>query len=151
MTTSTVVEQYETKQGEVWGHQIRVVSYRLSDKFICLIENLDVGAAICRVSADTRMDALQLCLSKAMELVGKTAPPRSLIDAMPGAEFSPVVFIDRIVMEIEGLPVAYTVVEFNELSPRERMTHIMSGNITFYAPSGETIAPGEAIELLRVA
>lgn len=148
MAMSTIVENYEAKQGEVWGHQIRVVTYRLSDKYVCLIENLDVGAAICRASGPSKMDALQKGLSLAKELVAASAPPRAVIDAI-APPTSQAVHIDRIVMEVDGLPVAYTVEEFNQMPVADRMRNIMGGCVTFFTPEGEAVPPAEAIELLR--
>ncbi len=150
MTISTLVEQYEAKEGQVWGHQIRVISYKLSSKFVCLIENLDVGAAICRVSGPTKMDAIRDGLSQAMFLMTATVPRAPdasyavVTEAQPAEEH-----IDRILMDVDGLPVAYTVEEFNAMTTTQRMHHILNGSVSFFTASGDPITPEHAIEILR--
>jgi hypothetical protein len=140
---ATRIEEYESLAGKVGGHRVAVVTYRLGGKYICIIEGQDVGAAICRVCGETKTDALTAGLSEAERLI---KPIPDVPDLVKDAS---VVYLDRIVMQLGGESVPFTIKEFMSVSLGERMKLIVGGKLTFLDPSGGVIPVGEAIELLR--
>jgi hypothetical protein len=147
---SSIVENYEVHTGLVWKHEIKVVTYQLGIKWICIIESLDVGAAISRISASDRMLAMRLAFSEAK---AKIAPDEPLLCEEPVQDIRPedqgAVEIREIVMEINGSKTSFTMSEFMSLPIQERMQKIMSGALTFVADTGDSIPSGQAIEIMR--
>jgi len=70
-------EHYHVETGEIAGVKVSVTSYGIDDRFYCHVANVDPGATIARVEADTREEAVALALQKAKDrLAGTTAQPR---------------------------------------------------------------------------
>src|SRR3954465_11933720 len=63
----TLVSDHERKIAVVAEHTVMVTSYRLGDKFVCCIDNIEPGAAICRTSARTKRESLAKALGEAAE------------------------------------------------------------------------------------
>ena len=65
-------EQYNERQVEVGGWQVRLTSYRLGGEFHCKADNVSPGAWLARATAPTREDAERQALERARELLLKT-------------------------------------------------------------------------------
>ncbi len=139
----TRIQEFETLQENLGGHGVRVVTYLLGGRYVCIIESIDPGAAICRVSAQSKLEAIRVGLAQAEQNI---VP---MPDSLPRADVVCETHIDRIVMEISGAQVSFTIQEFLALSLQDRMKHIFSGKLLFLDGHGLAIPVGEAIELLR--
>ncbi len=143
MSEQTLVANYATRDLDVRGRGIKLITYRLGDKYVCIIESHNPGATVCRVSRETIREAVETALREANERIlpavkGKTPTGRAT-------------HINRIVMLINGEEVSFHVHEFLALPLAERMQYIFSGNLTFLDPDGIQIGAGEAMEYLRAA
>ena len=65
-------QQYQERNIELNGWPVRLVSYRIGNKFVCQADNVSPGACLARFSALTADEAEQQAISKAKHLLGKT-------------------------------------------------------------------------------
>jgi hypothetical protein len=65
-------EEYNSRIESEGAWRLRVTSYRLGEKYICTVDNVDPGATLARIEGATREDAESQALSKARHMVGKT-------------------------------------------------------------------------------
>ena len=65
-------EEYRTRLEEAGEWKLRVTSYRLGNKYICTVDNVDPGANLARGEGATREESESGALSKARHMVGKT-------------------------------------------------------------------------------
>jgi hypothetical protein len=69
---TTETQNFQERQLEVNGWQVRLTSYRVGDKYVCQADNVSPGACLARFSAATLEEAESQALSKAKHLLGKT-------------------------------------------------------------------------------
>lgn len=126
------------------GYEVNVISYRLGDRYVCGIDNIDPGATICRATGGTRRVAMEKALSQAAlnlrEHTYLAVPEQS----------NQVQALDKLVLQ-DDPPHTYGVSDFLQLPLAERMNQILSGNLAFYDPFGQQIPSGEAMRLLKQA
>ena len=65
-------QQYQERNIELNGWPVRLVSYRIGNKFVCQADNVSPGACLARFSAPTAEEAESQAISKARHLLGKT-------------------------------------------------------------------------------
>ena len=63
---------FQERQVEVDGWQVKLTSYRVGEQYICQADNVSPGACLARFSAATPEEAESQALSKARHLLGKT-------------------------------------------------------------------------------
>ena len=65
-------EEYTERQEAIDGWKVHIVTYRIGDRFYCIIDNVDPGARFARAEGDTREDAERVALEKARKYLGQT-------------------------------------------------------------------------------
>jgi hypothetical protein len=65
-------ELYQRREAELAGWQVGIASYRIGDRFICEIDNVNPGARLSRSEAPTREDAEQQALASAQRRLERT-------------------------------------------------------------------------------
>lgn len=65
-------EQYRERREKAPPFEIRVVSYRLGERWHCKIDNVDPGANIARAEGGTREQAEEAALAKAKDSLSRT-------------------------------------------------------------------------------
>ena len=68
MKAEDYTERHETMEG--WP--IHIVTYRIGDKYYCVIDNVDPGARFARAEGGTRDDVERVALEKAKKYLGQT-------------------------------------------------------------------------------
>ena len=124
---------------------LQIIAYRLGEKFVCIVNNVDPGATICRVSAPTRDRALREGLHQANVLLSQTV----ILDAPKAGENY--TQLSRIVFQDAGKRVDLTVAKFLELPIQTRMEHILSGNPGYFDIDDRPVPAGDAMKLLHKA
>ncbi len=69
MMLNSVEHRAETR--DVQGWKVKLVSYKIGEKYYCHIDNVDPGATIARADGVTRNEAVQNALKKATARLGK--------------------------------------------------------------------------------
>jgi len=143
-TVSTLIEDYVEFQRGIGRWKIQIVAYHLGDKHICIVNNLDPGATICRVSAGTRKEALRKGLTEANNLLARTAylePPKArepaklaLIEYLDGADSA-----------------SFEVDTFLQLPMDYRVKCLSEGKLLFRDSHGDLMASGDAMRCLNEA
>ena len=72
-------EGYKRRTDRLDGWPIGVTTYRLGDKFICMIDNVDPGATIARIEAATAEDAEREARARARDRLSSTARQRETL------------------------------------------------------------------------
>lgn len=72
MSETLKPEQYQSRVENAGDWKLRVTSYKLGDKYICKVDNVDPGATLARSEGKTRQEAESAALDKARHMVGKT-------------------------------------------------------------------------------
>lgn len=72
MAKTVKPEEYQKRIEQEGRWKLQVISYRLGERYICTVDNVDPGATLARVEGSTRGEAEAAALSKARHLVGKT-------------------------------------------------------------------------------
>ena len=74
MTTNRVVhaDQYQRRREQVAGGDVRIASYKLGNRFVCEVDNVDPAARLARADGATRVEAEARALEKAAKLRRKT-------------------------------------------------------------------------------
>jgi hypothetical protein len=65
-------ELYQRRQADLAGWEIGISSYRIGDRFICEIDNVDPGARLAKGEGATREDAEQQALTIAKRRLERT-------------------------------------------------------------------------------
>jgi hypothetical protein len=65
-------EDYTERRETIDTWPIRIVTYRIGDKYYCTIDNVDPGARFARAEGATREDAERVALEKAKKYLGQT-------------------------------------------------------------------------------
>lgn len=65
-------EAYQRRRQELAGWPVGIVSYRLGERFICEVDNVDPGARVARAEGATREDAERAALTTAERRLGRT-------------------------------------------------------------------------------
>ena len=65
-------EGYREQTIALNGWQIRLISYKLGEQFICTADNVSPGAWLARTKAASRREAEQQALDKARKLLART-------------------------------------------------------------------------------
>jgi len=72
-------EGYRRRLTQLEGFPIGVTTYKLADRHVCLIDNVDPGATIANVSAPTAEEAERDALARARPLLVGTARRRETL------------------------------------------------------------------------
>ena len=65
-------EDYQRRRQELAGWPVGIVSYKLGDRFICEIDNVNPGARVDRAEGATREEAERAALESAERRLGRT-------------------------------------------------------------------------------
>jgi hypothetical protein len=65
-------ENYQRRRQELAGWPVGIVSYKLGDRFICEIDNVNPGARVARAEGDTREEAERAAIESAERSLGRT-------------------------------------------------------------------------------
>ena len=72
MSEALKPEEYRSRVEDAGEWKLRVTSYRLGQRYICTVDNVDPGANLARCEGATREESEAEALSKARHMVGKT-------------------------------------------------------------------------------
>ncbi|MBI4483865.1 MAG: hypothetical protein HY652_13385 [Acidobacteria bacterium] len=65
-------ENYSQRQEQVGPWKINIISYKLGDKYLCTVDNVQPGANLARGEGATKEEAERVTVSKAKEMLSKT-------------------------------------------------------------------------------
>jgi hypothetical protein len=65
-------ENYQRRRQELAGWPVSTVSYKLGDRFICEIDNVNPGARVARAEGSTREEAERAAIEAAERRLGRT-------------------------------------------------------------------------------
>jgi hypothetical protein len=65
-------EDYQRRRQELAGWPVGIVSYKLGDRFICEIDNVNPGARVARAEGATREEAERGAITAAERRLGRT-------------------------------------------------------------------------------
>jgi hypothetical protein len=65
-------EDYRSRIESAGAWKLRVTSYKLADKYICTVDNVDPGATVARGEGTSREEAESRALAEARNRVEKT-------------------------------------------------------------------------------
>jgi hypothetical protein len=65
-------EDYQRRRQELAGWPVGIVSYKLGDRFICEIDNVNPGARVARAEGATREEAERAAMDSAERRLGRT-------------------------------------------------------------------------------
>jgi hypothetical protein len=65
-------EAYQRRRQELAGWPVGIVSYRLGERLICEVDNVDPGARVARAEGAAREDAEREALTTAQRRLGRT-------------------------------------------------------------------------------
>ena len=65
-------EDYQRRRQELAGWPVGIVSYKLGDRFVCEIDNVDPGARVARAEGATREEAERAAIETAERRLGRT-------------------------------------------------------------------------------
>jgi len=65
-------EQYQRRRQELAGWPVAIVSYKLGDRFICEIDNVNPGARVARAEGATRDEAERAAMETAERRLRRT-------------------------------------------------------------------------------
>jgi hypothetical protein len=65
-------EDYQRRRQELAGWPVGIVSYKLGDRFICEIDNVNPGARVARAEGATRAEAERAAMESAERRLGRT-------------------------------------------------------------------------------
>ncbi len=142
---ATLIEEYHEKTIKIAVWTLQIITYRLDSKYVCIVNNPDPGATICRVCEATREGAQRLALERANEHLSRTV---NLDVYKPDSNAYQ---LARISNTQGDPPRDYTVSEFMEVPMGDRMNYILSGSLVFYGARDELIPSGAAMKLLHEA
>ena len=140
----TIVKDYDRKTAIIDDHSVTITSYALGERYVCGIDNVEPGAAICRATGITREIAMAKALQQAVAHLRehRYQPVPKAVSSAP--ELAKLV--------LTGDPeVNFSVSDFLSLPMSDRMGHVLSGRLKYLDPQGASLASGEAIRLLKQA
>jgi hypothetical protein len=138
---TTLIDQYEEHIREVAGWKLQIAAYRLGDKYVCVVSNVDPGATICRVCAPTREEALR----RGLEDAGSRLAQMEISDAGPHKQEP------KVLTTLKFKGSAYTVGEFIALPLQSRMEFILSGELVYLDGNGAVLQAPDAMKQLHHA
>ncbi|HEY3783187.1 MAG TPA: hypothetical protein VGL56_19075 [Fimbriimonadaceae bacterium] len=141
---TSVIEEYEEYQRPLGLTTIQIISYRLGEKHVCIVNNLDPGATICRVVGFSRLDALKRGLLQANELLSVT-PFTTATPPVKVACLSLIEYTDG------GEHACYSVETFLRMPIEFRTQSLMQNKLVFRDPEGEELPSGMALKYLSQA
>jgi hypothetical protein len=65
-------ENYQRRRQELAGWPVGIVSYKLGDRFVCEIDNVNPGARVARADGATRDEAERAAIETAERRLGRT-------------------------------------------------------------------------------
>jgi hypothetical protein len=65
-------DDYQRRRQELAGWPVGIVSYKLGDRFICEIDNVNPGARVARAEGATREEAERAAIATAERRLGRT-------------------------------------------------------------------------------
>jgi hypothetical protein len=65
-------EDYQRRRQELAGWPVGIVSYKLGERFICEIDNVNPGARVARAEGATREEAERAAIESAERRLGRT-------------------------------------------------------------------------------
>jgi hypothetical protein len=65
-------EEYNERRDVIDGWPVHIVTYRIGDRYYCVIDNVDPGARFARAEGATREDVERVALEKAKKYLGQT-------------------------------------------------------------------------------
>jgi hypothetical protein len=133
------IRSYEECMVEVGSSKLQLISYNFYNKFVCIVNNLDPGATICRVSGSTRQEAVDLGLAQAEQKVGASLNAEVKPKPLPPNGITSNSCLVRIEYADEDKITKYTVDAFLDLSIQKRMELILSGCLTFISDEEEVV------------
>lgn len=141
------MENYEEHFRDVADWRVQIVAYALNGKHVCIINNTDPQATLCRVTAPSRVGALDLALREARVRLEQTpvttVAPRSTIDES--------LTLSRLEYRDDGAARTYQVSDFMGLPVTDRMRMVLSGRLAFIGSDGSNVPPDVAMRLLGKA
>jgi hypothetical protein len=72
MAETVRAENYISRQEELAGWKVGIVSYKLGDRWYCEIDNVSPGARLTRRDGPTREEAEKQALDRAREMLQRT-------------------------------------------------------------------------------
>jgi len=141
---TTLIEEYEVKTIKILTWSLQVITYKLDTKYVCIVNNTDPGATICRMTDTTRQGVQRKALEHANSHLSSTV----VLDVYV-PEKGPQ--LDRIMLMVDVPPVTFSINEFLAMPITDRMNHILGGNLVFYGTGDELIPAGSAMKLLSEA
>lgn len=66
------VEEYSSRYEEVGRWRINVVSYKLGDRYVCWVNNVEPGANLCKAEGETKNQAEERAIEKASQMLSRT-------------------------------------------------------------------------------
>jgi hypothetical protein len=144
MSFSSLIEEYEEYERPLRHWVVRIIAYKLGEKYICIVNNVDPGATISRVSAKTRLDALKSGLQQANTLLTNT-PMLSVPAACKPRCLASIEYTNGNGNE------SYPIDEFLQLPLEFRTQSLVQNKLVFRDPAGEELPRGEALQLLSAA
>lgn len=146
MTKNLLMEHYEAHERQLARWKVQIIAYLLGDKYVCIVNNLDPNATICRVSADSRRNAMERAIREANASLARTAIVEVPLWTAPSAEQA------LVRLDFGGdAPLSYGVPEFVALPMGERMRMILSGSLAFIGADGAALPSDVAMRLLGTA
>ena len=70
---------YKRRTEQLDGWPIGITSYKLGEKYVCMIDNVDPGATIARIEAATAEDAEREARARARDRLSSTARQRETL------------------------------------------------------------------------
>lgn len=144
---ATLLENYEEYTREIGVWQLQIIAYQLGHKYVCIINNLDPGATICRVSAPTRCEALKRALEEANARLSQV----EISDILPAQEPPKEQTLSRLEYQTADRSESYSVAEFLALPVGTRMELILSGSLLYRDAGNGLIRSETAMRLLGQA
>ncbi len=141
---STIIDGLQESTVAVSQWTLRITSYRCGDKFVSIVNNLDPRATICRVCGKTREDAIRQSLEQTNHHLSHT----EMRDIAPYSGEPPML---GMILLSGPCSTTYSVEDFLQLPMQDRMSHILSGALTFYDTMGTIMNSGEAMRCLHAA
>ncbi|MES1147147.1 MAG: hypothetical protein ABUL49_00165 [bacterium] len=139
------MEDYEAYVREVAGYKLQIITYKLGEKHVCIINNLDPGATICRMASYSREEALKKALQEANACIARSKAVEPTPQAVNQAQLDHLEYRGR-----DGIEV-FTVDAFLSLDNNKRMEYILSGMLLFLTENGQTIPAQVAMRQLHKA
>lgn len=144
-TVTHTARNHEEHRSQLFTWTIDIVSYQIANKFVCIVNNTDPGATICRVCGDSRSEALAAGLKAASSLIAASIFTEKEPTIATKTKVSRIEFNDGVTQ------LTYTCEDFLNTPLQNRMDQILSGNLTYFGDDDSLVHPGIAITQLSKA